>query len=356
MSTELFVLRSVSALNDGAWRQSLRIALGSTLGLLLVKFMGWPFGALFAVYPILLLGLSPAFNLNVVAQFVGSSVFALLSAIVIVRVGASSPVVATLFFLGVSAVCFSLMASNRAFLFGALCSVSVSVLVHLGSYSTTPQQDLFMAQAVASGCSVGIAALLHALLPSPPRLPPAPAEVAPALIRHRVLLGTACATFSYMAFQLLDLQDALSAQVATVLILFPMGLRGSVRAGWTRIKGTLAGSAIVLGLQVLLQGTLVELPILLPFYLASVLGFAVMHAKENLVGPVGPATGFSGATALAVLLGQLSPASDLYGGSFYRVSSVVVAVATALVAIYLSSRFLDLFPATRQAIKNQPPA
>lgn len=349
MSTDLTAAPSTLAVSEGAWRQSLRIALGSTLGLLLAKVMAWPFGAFFAVYPILLLGLSPVLNGNVIAEFLGSSVAALLAAVAIVHLGASSPVSAALLFLGVSAICFSLMASNRAFLFGALCAVALSVLVHLGSHPTTPQQDLFMAQAVASGCSVAIAALMHALLPSPPRPPPSPPQKPPSMLRHQTLVGTICATLSYIAFQIFDLQDSLSAQAATVLILFPMGLQGSMRAAWTRVKGTLAGSAIVLALQVFLQGNLVELPILVPFYLAAMLLFAVMHARENLKGPVGPATGFGGATALAVLLGQLSPATDLYGVSFYRVSSVITAVVTALVAIYATSWFLNLFPTTRQA-------
>jgi hypothetical protein len=71
--------------------------------------------------------------------------------------------------------------------------------------------------------------------------------------------------------------------------------------------------------------------------------FAAMHAREN----AGPAVGFSASTAIAVMIGQLSPSSDLYGVSIYRVASVAVAVLAMLLCIFVTQIVLNQFSATR---------
>jgi uncharacterized membrane protein YccC len=149
-------------------------------------------------------------------------------------------------------------------------------------------------------------------------------------------------------FQLLDLSDSLSAQAATVLVLFPMTLAGGRNAAWTRVAGTLLGTAFALALQLLLYTHVTQLVFVLALYGVGALLFAVMHVREN----AGPAVGLSAATAISVLIGQLTPAADLYGVSLYRFTSVAIAVFAMLLCMFAMEMVLNRFEFTRIA----PPA
>ncbi|MFP3345107.1 1,4-alpha-glucan branching protein, partial [Halomonas sp. SIMBA_159] len=52
--------------------------------------------------------------------------------------------------------------------------------------------------------------------------------------RHEVILATTVATLSFLVFQSFDLIDSLSAQIASVLVLFPLNWHGAGEAGWNR--------------------------------------------------------------------------------------------------------------------------
>lgn len=345
MSTDAHTLPVAArpALNPDTWRQAVRITIGSVLGLALVKLMDWPFGVFFAVYPVLLLGLAPVFNRKIAFQFLGSSVASIAMVNVLLLLGSVSPVTSLVTFFAFAAWCFSLMARTPFFLFGAVTMVSTSVLVHLASHPLTPRSDLFSAQFIATLSAIFISALAHAFLPErrtiPMRLPD---KTAP-LVRHQILLGAICATASYIAFQVLDLRDSLSAQAATVLVLFPMTLAGGRMATWTRFVGTLFGSAYALAIQLVLYSNVSHLALLLPLYASAMLLFSAMHVRES----AGPAVGFSAATAIAVLIGQLSPQADLYGVSLYRLGSVALASLLMLLCIFTTQTVLNHFPATR---------
>lgn len=349
MSTEAHpaLARARPALGLDAWRQAGRITVGSVLGLTLVKLMDWPFGVFFAVYPILLLGLVPVFNRKIAIQFLGSSVASILLVNLLLVLGSFSPLISLITFFAFAAWCFSLMARTPFFLFGAVTMVSTSVMVHLASHPSAPRTDLFTAQFMATLAAIFTSALAHALLPErrviQMRLPGKPAP----LVRHQILLGAICATASYAAFQILDLQDSLSAQAATVLVLFPMTLAGGRVAAWTRFVGTLLGSAYALAMQIVLYSHVSHLALLVPLYASGMLLFATMHVREG----AGPAIGFGAATAIAVLIGQLSPQADLYGVSLYRLGSVAVASLLMLLCIFATQTVLNLFPATRDGTK-----
>ena len=60
-------------------------------------------------------------------------------------------------------------------------------------------------------------------------------------IRHEVLLCASVATLSFVVFQVLDLQDSISAQAASILILFSLCFKAAGTASWQRIIGTLIG-------------------------------------------------------------------------------------------------------------------
>ncbi len=331
-------------MSEGAWRQACRIAIGSSLALAVAKAMDWPFGAFFALYPVLLLGLLPVYNLRVAAQFIASSVVSIVMANALATLGNMSPLLATGAFLVFSTFCFRLMARGPSFLFGALSMVATSVLVHLGSYPQVPKGDLFTAQFMATLLAAFLAGVVHALLPERRPMPPPPTAPKPiAFVRHQTLLGGICATVSFVAFQLLDLSDSLSAQAATVLILFPMTLAGGRRAAWTRVCGTLLGTVFALSLQVALYTHVSQAVFLLALYAVGALLFATMHVREN----AGPAIGLSAATAIAVLIGQLQPDADLYRVSLYRLTSVAIAIFAMLLCMVVVEAVLNRFASTR---------
>lgn len=333
------------ALNEDAWRQALRVTVGSLLGLALAKVMDWPFGVFFAVYPILLLGLVPVLNKGIALQFLGSSAASIIVVQALLVVGGVSPPAATIMFFIVSATCFWIMARKRHFLFGAVTIVTMSILAHLASHTVASKADMFTAQAVASFSALVIAIIMHGAMPERRAMQLAAAP-APRLARHQVLLGSICATASYVAFQVLDLGDSLSAQAATVLVLFPMTLSGGRVAVWTRFTGTLIGSASALAIQLALYTHVAHLLLIAIPYAAAMLLFSTLHVREA----AGPAVGFSAATAIAVLIGQLSPQSDLYGTALYRFASVSIASLLMLLCMFATHALLNVFPAIRYSM------
>ena len=90
-----------------------------------------------------------------------------------------------------------------------------------------------------------------------------------------------------------------------------------------------------------------QLALLVPLYASGILLFSAMHTREGK----GPAIGFSAATAIAVLIGPLSPQADLYGVSLYRFASVAVASLLMLLCIFMTQAVLNTFPATRDGAR-----
>ncbi|MGO4221730.1 DUF2955 domain-containing protein [Lysobacter sp. TAF61] len=343
MSIDAAHLPSRTALTEDSWRHARRIAIASVLGLATAKLMGWPYGAFFAFYPIVLVGLVRPLNPGVVLQFVGSSAVSILVAQVLIILSDVAPLLAVLAFFAFAAHCFRMMALERWVLFHALAILSTSVLAHLASYPQVAPDDLYTAQFIATVLAVVVSGFTHAVLPERRSSTPEPRAKPPAIVHHQMLLGAICATVSYVAFQLLDLRDSLSAQAASVLVLFPMTLSGGRWAACTRVIGTLLGSLYALTLQVVLYTHASHVPLLLTLYAAGVTWFATWHVRED----AGPAVGLSAATAVAVLIGQLVPSADLYGISLYRFVSVAIAVTTMLLCIYLTQAALNSFAATR---------
>lgn len=333
------------AMSEDAWRQACRIAIASSVALAVAKVMDWPFGAFFALYPVLLLGLVPVYNVRVAAQFIASSLVSITVANVLVILGNMWSVLAAGAFFIFGLFCFRLMAKGPYFLLGALSMVATSVLVHLASHPHIPKGDLFTSQFVATLLAAFLAGVVHALLPERRSMPPPGGSKPRTLVRHQMLLGAVCSTVSFVVFQLVDLRDALSAQAATVLILFPMTLAGGRRAAWTRVCGTLLGSVFALGVQIALYTHVSQAVFLLALYAVGALLFATIHVREN----AGPAIGLSAATAICVLIGQLDPDADLYRVSFYRLTSVAIAIFATLLCMVVVEAVLNRFESTRIA-------
>ncbi|WP_116474694.1 DUF2955 domain-containing protein [Zobellella maritima] len=332
------------ALSEDRLRLCLRVAIGSTAGMVLAKVMNWNFGVFFTVYPMLLLGMVPVLNHSVALQFIASSLLTSLEVMILPGLLSHWPpaytVVVFVLFLGR----FFLMARGPLMLFGATGCVSLSIMLHFASYPQFDLTDMAMSNITASVLSVGVAYLLYALLPnSSPLQVRALPEKGASLIRHQTLLGAIVATLSFVVFQTMDLVDSLSAQVATVLILFPMSFSGAVQSGRQRCMGTLLGCGLGMLFQLLLYDHYHNLLLLVPAFWICAMLFARMHAREGL-----PGVGFAGLTTIGILFGQyVTPEHDLVYSALYRMSSMTVAILLTLCCVYLVHKLLNVFPATR---------
>lgn len=333
-------------LSENDLRQCLRLAGGGTLGLFLCKLLGWDNGSFFCVYPMLLLGLTPTMNAHVVRQFLLQALVVSLEVLLIYGLFGDRPqLIVPLVFLAFLWR-LRLMTQGPLFMFAALGSVFLSMQLHFASYPDTHLYDLVTSNLVAAGLTVLIAWLMFFLFPDATPRPPRPAQSKdlPSQ-RHEALLGASIATLSFVLFQSLDLRDSLSAQVASILVLFPMHWNGIRFAGRIRALGTLLGCAVGLLLQLLLYSHYDVLPLVTLVYWSAAFCCARLHVLEAAQG-----IGFGALTTLAIAFGQyLTPQHDVVYAIAYRLSSVCVAVFATLVTVFVLHRLLNRFPALRHA-------
>ncbi len=336
-------LKDALTLND--LRQCLRLAGGGTLGLFVCKLFALDNGSFFCVYPMLLLGLTPQLNAHLIRQFLAQAVVVSLEVLVLQGLFGDRPLLMLPLVFGLFLHRFALMARGPLFLYGALGAVFLSMQLHFASYPDTHLYDLVASNLVAALLTVPIAWLMFYLFPdAEPRPSRPPVTKDEPSRRHEALLGAIIATLSFALFQCLDLRDSLSAQVASILVLFPMHWNGIRFAGRIRALGTLLGCGVGLVLQLLLYDHYDVLPLVTLLYWLAAFCCARVHALENGV----PGIGFGALTTLAILFGQyLTPHHDLVFNIVYRLSSVCVAVYITLLAVFLIHRFLNRFSATR---------
>ncbi|PAU88322.1 1,4-alpha-glucan branching protein [Pseudomonas sp. WN033] len=341
---------SKTRLNGNDLRQCLRIAFGGMLGFLLCKLMGWNYGAFFTVSPILLLGMVPRLTAHVARQFIASLL--LVSSVVLVMQGVfgAKPIPMILLVAGLFALLFREMSRGVNFLFGAMSVVNLSMMLHFASYPDAHVGDMVASQAMSTLSTLLIALLMHGIFPDVASRPVRVLPVKSASTRrHEVLLATTVATLSFIAFQVLDLQSALSAQVASILVLFPLNWRGAGPAGWNRALGTLVGCNAGLIIQFVLMTHFDVLPFTAFGLWLGLLLFARYHMLEGGQS----AAGFAGLTTMAILFGQyVTPQHDLFFSDLYRFSSLAVAVSLALMLVFVLDRLLNRFASTRW----QPPS
>lgn len=332
------------ALDENGLRQCLRLACGGTLGLFICKLMNWDNGSFFCVYPMLLLGLVPTLNAHLIRQFLAQAVLVSLETLVIYGLFGDRPLlIVPLVFLAFFWR-FALMARGPLFLFGALGCVFLSMQLHFASYPDTHLYDLVASNLVAAGLTVLIAWLMFYCFPdAEPRAPRVLPEKDLPSRRHEAVLGASLATLSFILFQTLDLRDSLSAQIASILVLFPMHWHGIRFAGRIRALGTLLGCVIALSLQLLLYDHYDVLPLVTSLYWIAAFFCARVHVLEGAQG-----VGFGALTTLAIVFGQyLTPSHDMMFSLAYRLSSVCVAVFVTLLAVFVLHRLLNRFAATR---------
>ncbi|BBP86178.1 hypothetical protein PHLH8_58200 [Pseudomonas sp. Pc102] len=332
------------ALSENGLRQCLRLACGGTLGLFVCKLMDWDNGSFFCVYPMLLLGLVPTINAHVIRQFLAQAVLVSLETLVIYGLFGDRPLLIVPLVFGAFLWRFSLMARGPLFMFGALGCVFLSMQLHFASYPETHLYDLVASNLVAAALTVLVAWLMFFLFPdAEPREPRAAAPKDLASQRHEALLGASIATLSFILFQTFDLKDSLSAQIASILVLFPMHWNGIRFAGRIRALGTMLGCLIALVLQLLLYDHYDVLPLVASLYWIAAFFCARVHVLEGAQG-----IGFGALTTLAIVFGQyLTPSHDMMFSLAYRLSSVCVAVFITLLAVFVLHRLFNRFAAIR---------
>jgi hypothetical protein len=329
------------------WRQACRMTFGAFVGWALATLFAWPYAVYYAVYPLVLIGLAPAYDRHVALQFLASAPTGMIAAGLMVAALSAHPVVMTAAYLGFVLCCFGLMTGPRKlFMYGAVSLAVCSALVHYGSYPY-PQmawEELFWGAGGALVLSVVLYIVSFALFPDvEPRTPRIPPPRSPAQRRHLILLCTFGATGSFVFFQLFEMSDSLSAQMATVLILLGMTHDGIWTAGRSRLVGSVLGSVHAVLVQLLISSWTGFWPLTASAYLAGLLWFSAEHVRDR----TGPGRGFAAVTALAILYGLLGPSDDLIQNSLYRALSVVISISAMLVFISLLHSLLNRFPRTR---------
>ncbi len=325
-------------------RRLLRIAFGSCTGFALCKLMNWPYGVFFAVFPMLLLGMAPVFNRIVALQFIAGVVVNIAEIWLLKSLLAPYPLlmIAGVFF--IYGYHFRFMASTPYFLLWASGLVTLSTVLNFSSYTDASLNDMMVATLLATLISVAGASVFYWLIPETetPAPPPRPA-LSNAQINHRTLLGATLATLSYIVFQLFDLRDSLSAQVATMLVLFPMTYQGSMASAISRAKGVAYGCALAVSVQILLADLIGHFLLVLLAMFMTVLLAARLHLLER----AGSSVGFGALTTIGILFGQyLKPDYDIFYTSAYRLSSVIVAMTLVLIIAWQLDKLLNRFALT----------
>ncbi|WP_022952229.1 DUF2955 domain-containing protein [Leucothrix mucor] len=337
----------VPQLDANGLRQALRVASGCTLGFAISKLMDWPYGIFFTVYPMLLLGMVPVLNRSIVRQFFASAGFSAFVVLIIQGFVSHLPVVMILLVFLIFCFLFHKMSSGSAFLFGAMSVVGLSIQLHFSSYVDQGGSiyPMILSNAMAMLVTVLIALAMHGLFPDvAPRSGRAMPPKAKASIRHEVILCATVATLSFVVFQVFDLQDSISAQASSVLILFSLCWKATGMSGWQRVIGTLIGCNAALLSQLLLYNHADFL--LFPVLILWILSF--VFSRLHILGGGPPGIGFGVLTTFGILFGQsLGAGQDLVYSALYRFSSVAVAILLSLCVVYLMDKLLNRFSATR---------
>jgi hypothetical protein len=334
-----------SPLTTNDLRQCLRIATGATLGFAICKFFDLSYGVFFTVTPMLLLGLVPVMNAHAMRQLLASSVMAGIEVGILGGLFGSHPGMILPIVFGLFLYRFAAMSRGSLFLFGANGVISLSIMLHFASYPSVDINNLIFSNFWATAASVIIAYAMTVLWPDvEPRPPMAAVVKAPNRMRHEALLGASIATASFLVFQVFNLQDSMSAQATTLLLLFPMHWNGALGYARKRAIGTLFGVTFGLLVQGLLYDWSGLLIFVIPLLWIGLMLFSQVHVREAS----GSGVGFGAMTTLGILFGQyLTPQNDLIFSALYRVSSILVAIVATLLLCYLVHRLLNRFEATR---------
>ncbi|WP_051939423.1 DUF2955 domain-containing protein [Pseudomonas alkylphenolica] len=320
---------------------------GGTTGFYLCKLFNWDYGAFFVLYPVLLLGLVPILNPSIIRQFLAQGVVCAVEVALLQGMFGDRPVLMIPIVFLLFLYRFALMARGPLMLFGALATVFLSMQLHFASYPDINVVEMLFSNAVAIWLAILIACVMYVLFPDrEPRQPPPASTKDTASLRHEALLGASAATFSFVIFQCFNLFDTLAAQIAGILVLFPMHWKGVHFAGRERALGTIIGCLVAMIIQLIVYTHYDVLPIV---GLLLWVGF-MLCARWHMMDMGRPGAGFATVTTLAVIFGQdLTMNQDIMQNTAYRLASTCVSVLGMLVVVFLLHRFFNLFEPTRHA-------
>jgi hypothetical protein len=327
-------------------RQCLRVAVGATLGFIFCKFFDFSFGVFFVIMPVMLLGLVPVLSGHVVRQLLASGVVSgievgLVGGLLGGHPGAMTIVVFILFMSK-----FYCMAKGPLFFFGVNCLLSLNIMLNFSSYQVIDVSGYIVTNLAADIVGVVIAFLMHWLIPDvePREPPPRPLQSKEThRIRHVVFLGSLVASVSFIVFQVLDLNDSMSAQSTTILLLFRMNWNGALGYAQKRAMGVLLGVGYGLFAQFILYDRSGDFVLIILVLFVGAMLFSYLHIKEV----AGSGVGFGGLTTMGILFGQyLTPGSDLMFSALYRISSILFAIVASLAVIFVVHRLLNSFQVT----------
>ncbi len=333
----------VFSAND--FRQTIRISLAGTIALSISTFYNVQYGVFYVVYPVMLLSLVPVFNAHVARQFIASAAVNCVEMIVIAGYLSRWPVIMTMAVFVLYATRFRFMSKGPLFLFGSMGVVCQSTMLNFMSYPTNSWHTLLFSNMEACVLAVALSALLHYLIPdAEPRQPPPRIEKNAARIRHEYLLAGSVATLNFVVFQMCDLSDSLSAQMASILVLFPMSYRGSVLSSLWRVVGVGLSCLYILVVQIILYDHSRHMVLMMPLIGLGLAFSARLHVMEK----VGAGVGFASITTIGIMFGQnMHPEQDLVFSDLYRISSVTISLLITLTVVFLVHKILNLFEPTR---------
>ncbi|USD39432.1 DUF2955 domain-containing protein [Ferrimonas sp. SCSIO 43195] len=318
-----------------------RLWLGACLAFALCTLTSWRYGAMFTpLFSIVLLSRLNQWHGLVARQLIQSIVTACLIANLILGFLQPFPLLMlTAVALWMAINCFS-MTHPGSFMLGFVNLVIGSILLNVGSFDGFDLLDFSLDLVASALAAIAVTALMFLLFPGQ-AAPQATASEPPAsaTLLHNLTLSWWMVMLLFVAFQLLDLSDSLSAQAAAVILLTPMNLTGSAIATRARIVGTVIGCSAALSLQLLLFSYIDNLALYL-------LGFSLFlgpFAYWVCQGGESSAIGFAGISSLVVLMSGVTPGQqDLFFATLYRFNSTLALVIVTALAFALLHRWRPL--------------
>lgn len=326
-------------------RHMLRITFAGGMGLFFHSWIDTQYGVFYVVYPIMLTGLVPMFNLHIARQMVANAIINCVEMLLLFTFLVNYPLPMTLAVFILYTLRFYLMSRGPLFLFGSMGVICLSVMPDFLSYATTDMNDLMFSNIVGSLLAVVLSAVACFIFPdTEPRQRPAPIDKSSSRIMHETLLASVIATLLFVIFQVYTLSDSLAALMAGIFALFPMHYRGAILSATWRIVGVIVGCMFALIIQLIMYDFSRHLLLLLPLVSLALILAARVHVFEK----VGSGVGFSILTTLGLIFGQyMHPNNDIVFSDLYRLTSVTVSLLTTLVVTFVMHKILNCFSATR---------